>query len=421
MTVRRLGIVPNYSPSSGGEYQYSQTLIHALAQDEALLSQWRFAMMLRAQDRAYVPPLPAGWDRIGLRPTRKERLLDEVKFAIGQRPRLKQLAERLIGRRVGRVAQPQQEVRRRDDYTAWFAANRLDLMLYTTPNTLAFEAQTPAVMPIHDLQHRLQPEFPEVSTGGEFEWREYLYGNACRRARMILVDSEVGKEDVLACYGHLGITAERVGVLPFLPAHYLKADVDATQADAVRRRYGLPPRYFFYPAQFWPHKNHRRLVEALASLNDADAHLALPGSHTGPLRQAVFAEVIETAARLGVRDRLHLIGYVPDADMSALYAGAVALVMPTFFGPTNIPVLEAWAFGCPVITSDQRGIREQVGDAGLLADPRSAEAIGAAMRRLWADDTLRADLRERGYQRLASYTPDDFARRLGEILHRAAA
>ena len=84
---------------------------------------------------------------------------------------------------------------------------------------------------------------------------------------------------------------------------------------------------------------------------------------------------MSTASDLGLESQIRYGGYVPDEDMSGLYAGAVALTMPTFFGPTNIPVLEAWAYGCPVLTSDIRGIREQVGDAGVLVDPRSIESI----------------------------------------------
>jgi glycosyltransferase involved in cell wall biosynthesis len=90
--------------------------------------------------------------------------------------------------------------------------------------------------------------------------------------------------------------------------------------------------------------------------------------------------------------------------------------MPTFFGPTNIPVLEAWALGCPVLTSDIRGIREQVQNAAVLADPRSVESIAEGISRLWNDKPLAEDLVRRGRQRLSAYTPADYRQRLIEIL-----
>jgi glycosyltransferase involved in cell wall biosynthesis len=125
------------------------------------------------------------------------------------------------------------------------------------------------------------------------------------------------------------------------------------------------------------------------------------------------------AHRLGLSDQVHHLGRVPDEVMSGLYAEALALVMPTFFGPTNIPPLEAWAFGCPVLCSDIRGIREQIGDAGLLVPPRSTEAIAEGMYRLWTDRHLRHQLAARGRRRLAEYTPEDFRRRLADIICQA--
>jgi hypothetical protein len=103
------------------------------------------------------------------------------------------------------------------------------------------------------------------------------------------------------------------------------------------------------------------------------------------------------------------LGYVPDEDMSGIYAEAVALVMPTFFGPTNIPPLESWAFGRPVLSSDIRGIREQIGNAGVLVDPRSVEAIAEGIFRLWTNEHLCKELADRGRQRLRGLYPRWFS------------
>ena len=112
-------------------------------------------------------------------------------------------------------------------------------------------------------------------------------------------------------------------------------------------------------------------------------------------------------------------GYVPDQDMPGLYAGAEALIMPTFFGPSNIPVLEAWAYGCPVITSDIHGIRDQCGEAALLVDPTSVDAIAKGIYQIWTDASLSRDLAEKGRRRLSSYTREDYVARLCDILDEA--
>ena len=120
------------------------------------------------------------------------------------------------------------------------------------------------------------------------------------------------------------------------------------------------------------------------------------GSYSDYARALNFKEMWASAAQLGLTNEVRYLGPVPDEDMAALYTQSVALVMPTFFGPTNIPPLEAWHFGRPVITSDIRGLREQTGDAGLLVDPRSPDALADAMLRLWRDDALCTALAERG-------------------------
>jgi glycosyltransferase involved in cell wall biosynthesis len=180
----------------------------------------------------------------------------------------------------------------------------------------------------------------------------------------------------------------------------------------------------FYPAQFWPHKNHARLIQALGLLKQQH-RLEIPvvfcGSYSGEIRERTFRSLMCLAVELGVEEQIHHLGYVPDEDMSGIYSEAAGLVMPTFFGPTNIPILEAWAFGCPVLTSDIRGIREQVQDAGILVNPRCVESVADGIYRIWTDQTLASDLVMRGAQRLASYTPDDYRRRLVAILEEAKA
>jgi glycosyltransferase involved in cell wall biosynthesis len=296
----------------------------------------------------------------------------------------------------------------------------IDLVLHPAPIALAFELGVPYVMAIHDLQHRLQPWFPEVSADGELESREYLFRNGARFASVILTDSEIGKEDVLNAYADYGVDPERVHVLPFVPPQAARTVV-AEDVKRVRRIYNLPARYLFYPAQFWPHKNHAALAEAVAILRHRGipVNVVLCGSKPGPIASKTFRDFRTLLRRRSIEERFRILGYVPDSDIAALYAGAVGLVFPTFFGPTNIPILEAWAVRCPVITSDIRGVREQVRDAALLADPASPEGIANAIERLWGDPELCAELVRRGNERAGAFTPSDFRERLVKAIHSA--
>jgi glycosyltransferase involved in cell wall biosynthesis len=129
-----------------------------------------------------------------------------------------------------------------------------------------------------------------------------------------------------------------------------------------------------------------------------------------------FKELMEMAGQFGIADSVRYIGSVPDEDMAALYSLSAGLVMPTFFGPTNIPPLEAWHFGRPVITSDIRGLREQNGDASLLVDPRSPQAMAEAIKKIWLDEAFSAELVARGKKRLATYSWSSFVEAVTAVL-----
>lgn len=411
MAPLRIGIALLTNESGGGAYQYGQTMLSVLA--ELRKGREEEFVVLADELRADAPLLGGvDWEVASLtQMSRRRRAFRVARQLVPDRHR-----HRWREQRGGPIGSP----RRQQDVRAWHERLGIDLVVYPFTSPLSFEAGTPYVLAVHDLMHRRHPEFPEFG-GAELAAREYLFGNGIEAAELILVDSEVGKEDVLEFYGDR-ISPERIAVLPFLPG----TPTVVTEEDRVRVRHErrLPARFLFYPAQFWPHKNHRLIVEALAELERSDGlgvELVLVGSTLGEVRERNHAELLARARELGVEGRLHQLGYVAAADVAGLYAEAVALVMPTFFGPTNIPVLEAWALDCPVITSDIPGVREQCGDAALLVDPGSVEALAAAIRQVWLDEELRTELARRGRERLGLYTRDDYGRRLGAVLDQAGA
>ena len=415
-TTIRLGVVPALDPTSGGMYQYSEMMLRSLERSD--LPGIERLLVIREGNAPPSAPLPEGWDSFPLSPrTVKSLARRMIKRALPVH--LLESARSSIGKReTRRIESRPESIRDRLELRERLADLGVDVLLFPAPDPFAFEIGVPSIMAIHDLQHRLQPEFPEVSADGEATRREYLFRNAVARCLFILVDSEIGKEDVLQLYGDVVGDGSKVKVLPFVPAPSLRIDIDSAQIAEARDRLGLPDRFLFYPSQFWPHKNHARIVEAIARLHDkgTSTPIAFTGSGDGAIKSKTLAELNAMANQRGVSHLVHHLGYVSDADMSVLYSSAAALVMPTFFGPTNIPVIEAWNFGLPVITSDIRGIREQVGDAALLVDPRSVGEIEAAIERLWTDESVAQDLRSTGRRKLDGYTPDDHRRRLESIL-----
>ena len=407
----RIGIVPALNRSDGGIFQYSMTMLETLQEWSEFHGGDDYVIFAHSK---YHPAAEAfrgsGWTLESLLPPKIEEAISRQAPAdsgAGMTPPLPPDPER---------------VRFQPELAQWFEEAGIELMLYPYPHRASFEAPRPYVMAIHDLQHRLQPEFPEVSADGEWERREYLFRNGSRYATLLLADSQTGKEDILRFYGEFGVTEDRVKVLPFLPACTRATNETLQELNRARQKYTLPERFFFYPAQYWPHKNHARIVQALGLMKKRfgeEAAIVFTGSSSGALRRRTYQDMMKLAKSLGVERQVLDLGYVTDEEVAALYLGAVGLVMPTFFGPTNIPVLEAWALECPVLSSDIRGIREQVGEAGILVDPRSEEALAEGLHLLWSDEALRAQLVARGTRRLGSYTREDYRQRLRGILEEA--
>ncbi|RPJ29522.1 MAG: glycosyltransferase family 1 protein [Chloroflexi bacterium] len=386
----KVGIYFNARRQQGGLYQYALTLVDCLYR---YVPEFDYRLYHATLEELPLQTPGENWHRVNLSGRAiKTRLLAEAVLLSAAR----------LGIRIPFSLIPEFAEIRND---------HLDVMIYVKPGVHPFQWKYKTIFPIHDLQHRLQPEFPEVSQNGEYQRREYFYIRSIAMAPTILTDSETGKEDVLDCYK---VNGEQIFVLPYIAPTFRSSQTTPEVLAHVRRKYSLPDQYLFYPAAFWKHKNHARLIHAIAILaNERNVRipLVLVGNKHGE-----YDGLVSLANSLGLHDIVNFIGYVPDDDMAALYHQALALVMPTFFGPTNIPILEAWMAECAVITSDLRGIREQVGDAGLLANPTSERAIATAIWSLSESPRLRHELIERGKSRAAQWTPQKFAQRLADAI-----
>jgi len=281
------------------------------------------------------------------------------------------------------------------------------VVIYPGNDSYVYESHSPAVSPIFDLMHRYEPTFPEVSANGLREVRDDHYSKICKHAKAILVDSEVGKEHVIESYN---VDESRIHVLPYVAPSYVYEYRDKPVALG---RYRLPERYIYYPAQLWKHKNHLGLMKAMVILKERD--MVVNAVFTGS-RENGSEEFFQAVGDFGIKDQVYYLSYVTDEEIVALYKQAVALVMPTFFGPTNIPQLEAFALGCPVLTSNIYGIPEQVGDAALLFNPDDANDIADKIASVYCNEKARKTLIEKGYQKDSLWNQEGFNGSLESIL-----
>lgn len=282
--------------------------------------------------------------------------------------------------------------------------------LYILPCPTAFWGYLvdgPCLMTIHDLMHRYESNFPEASGNAHFRYREIHMENICKYSQGILSESNVGKEHIVTSYQ---ASPEKIHVLPYVAPSHIRA---LTGPGDFNSLYNLPQKYVFYPAQFWQHKNHSTLIRAIEIVRKEipDIRLVLVGA-----KKNAYQDIRKLVNQLRLNDEVIFYNYIPDHDMAVFYRRARALVMPTFFGPTNIPPLEAFAAGCPVAVSNIYGMPEQVGDAALLFDPRSAQDIARVIKLLWENDALCQELIRKGKLKDARWNQGAFNRRFAEII-----
>jgi glycosyltransferase involved in cell wall biosynthesis len=198
------------------------------------------------------------------------------------------------------------------------------------------------------------------------------------------------------------------------PVPHIEKTPTSEEVTAVLEKYHLSNRYIFYPAQFWAHKNHFNLLKAFTILHEnyhLDLDLVLTGSDQGNL-----GYIKNTAQNLQMSEKVHFLGFVPRDDLMALYAGAFALTYVTYFGPENLPPLEAFACGCPVIASAYAGAQEQFGDAALLVDGSKPEEIALAVKKIHENPHLREKLIRKGFARAKEYSSLDYVRDVFTLL-----
>ncbi len=301
---------------------------------------------------------------------------------------------------------------------AVYAAGRIEqFILESDIDVMWFLSQTnaPVSVPyfttVWDLQHRRQPFFPEVSTTGwTWDARERAFRSKLPRASRIITGTQAGKDEIIAFYG---VCPQNVIVVP-MPIAEADLSGDSDSRIDVSAKYGLKSQYLFYPAQFWPHKNHVNLLLALDLLKrnaGVELDLVLTGSDKGNLNH-----VCETVAALRLTSQVNNLGFVPKADLHWLYREANSLVFPSFFGPDNIPPLEAFALGCPVMAARVPGSEEQLGNAALLFDPADPADIARAILTVHGDRRLRAELIKRGREVASARSPRAYVEQICCVL-----
>tara|TARA_B100000787_G_scaffold148644_1_gene120215 strand:+ start:646 stop:1821 length:1176 start_codon:yes stop_codon:yes gene_type:complete len=387
MHKQKIGLYLGTEPNGGGTFQYNQAVLEAIA----WLPREHYETVVAYSSKTMLP------------------YLDPLSVKIVYNPR--PLISRLISFACRKLRIPLPIWRSIHSVIDPFARRLInescDLWIFPSQDIFAYTIDVPSLGTIHDLMHRYEKQFEELSANGEYEAREFHYRKMVGNARGVLVDSNVGKQQVLESYG---IDESKIHVLPYIAPSYIYSNQMPKDFD---QKYTLPSKFIFYPAQFWTHKNHIGLIRAasIIKVDNPDFKLVFVGAMKNG-----YALALDLVDELELSSSIQFLGYVPDEDMPELYRRARAIVMPTFCGPTNIPPLEAFVTGCPLAVSRVYAMPEQVGDAALLFDPRSSTDIARVLVELWNDNQLCEELSKKGKARADLFNPKVFNTDLLKII-----
>lgn len=289
------------------------------------------------------------------------------------------------------------------------AVRRERLDLFHAPHYV-LPALTPSktVVTIHDCIHLMFPEYRRHRLRHAFA--KALLHTAARKSDRIFTVSEQSKKDILSFFH---VPPEKIVVTPNAIDDRFSAPPSEEHVVNTRERYQLSHSYLLYVGNIKPHKNLERLIEAFHLVRQqgrSELELIIIGdeiSRLQSLRRAVHKYDIHRYVRF--------LGYVPDKTLAVLYRLAAVFVFPSLYEGFGLPPLEAMASGTPVVTSNVSSLPEVVGDAAILVDPYSAEAIADGILTVLRSTHLRGDLSRRGLERVKAFSWERSVRRVRDV------
>ncbi len=293
---------------------------------------------------------------------------------------------------------------------AWELWQRPPDVFFTPAHVIPFAYRRPSVATVHDLGYH---HFPEAHTWGQLVYLRWSTRHNGRAARFVIADSLATQTDLMRFYR---VPEEKICVVYPGVDPGLYAVKDKTAVASVLQKYGITPPYLLYLSTLQPRKNVLRLIRAY--VQSGVPHQLVIAGKKGWLAEPILNEIFHLD--MATAKRIILPGYVPDEDKGALLSGATALLYPSLYEGFGFPVLEAHVCETAVLTSSTSSLPEIARHSALLIDPLDTDDIAGGIQRLATDAALRADLIQKGKERVKQFTWPKSAAQVMDLLEAAA-
>jgi glycosyltransferase involved in cell wall biosynthesis len=287
----------------------------------------------------------------------------------------------------------------------------VDITLFLSPTISVyphFFLNKPFVFTLHDMQERYYPNF--FSNYERF--LRWLYNRTlAKKASKIICESSFVKNDIVK---FTKVDGDKINIIQSPPPEdFLNFKFDSNKFNLIKKKYNLPDKFIFYPAQCWFHKNHIRLVESfkIISKKHDDVYLVLTGSQKNN-----YNNLINRIKELKLDNKVKHLGYIDYEDLSYFYKMSLFLVMPTLFESVSIPIYEAFSLEVAVCSSNVVALPDQVGDAGLLFDPLDINDMANKMNVFIENKELREEKAKKGLESVVKFNHKEYKERILEVL-----
>jgi glycosyltransferase involved in cell wall biosynthesis len=249
------------------------------------------------------------------------------------------------------------------------------------------------IVSINDLMHRYT-NFPETSSILRRIYRDYLFKKIAKQSYRVLVDSKLGKKHVEECYGY---------------NNNIRIQYFSTLIQVNKKLSQPVDKYIIYPAQFWEHKNHINLVYAINVIKKkfGDIKLILIGH-----KKREYNKIFKLVSKLDLKKNIKFLGYVNNNKKISLIQNARALINPSLLGPTNIPQVEAFFCGCPVIVANIFASKEQCSNGAIYFNPNDYYSIATSIEKIWNSDKLYRLYKKKSLKKANDFSFEKFSSQL---------
>lgn len=279
----------------------------------------------------------------------------------------------------------------------------LDVDIYHFPYfdpfflTLPWNRYKKTIVTIHDLIPIHFPRYFPRGIKGEIKWQVQQF--LVRRVDAIITDSYASKRDIIK---FTGIDTEKIFVVFLAPNEIFFQKKTEKVKKMITNKYSLPQKYVLYVGDINWNKNLITLLEAIKIINIP--LVIISKSFKELIEENKTSDLLKIYHNIKDKQLVKVIGFINENELVAIYQSAQALIMPSYYEGFGLPVVEAFASGCPVISTNKGSLSEIINNAALTTEPNDHENIADAIKKIYLDQSLRQKLCREGKKWVSQYT-----------------